>query len=181
MAAGRSRGGRGLGPPGGPGQTRAGSSTSQGLHRGSSRSRPRRPLRSLHRLCFLLHHRRAASSTGATASVSSSGPRPSKRCTFYRARGRRHPNSFKNGREQNLGRHESGGLGSRTGWGEPFFCIATSLHGPSTRSRPPKMDAARRPLCGRRPPGKATLRHDPTRPALDAPEGKGIHMPSLIL
>ena len=66
----------------GPGQTRAGSSTSQGLHRGSSRSRPRRPLRSLHRLCFLLHHWCAASSTGATASVSSSGPRPSKRYTF---------------------------------------------------------------------------------------------------
>ena len=66
----------------GPGQTRAGSSTSQGLHRGSSRSRPRRPPRSLHRFCFLLHHWCAASSTGATASMSSSGPRPSMRCTF---------------------------------------------------------------------------------------------------
>ena len=66
----------------GPGQTRAGSSTSQGLHRGSSRSRPRRPPWSLHRLCFLLHHWCAASSTGATASMSSSGPRPSKRRTF---------------------------------------------------------------------------------------------------
>ena len=162
----------------GPGQTRAGSSTSQGLHRGSSRSRPRRPPRSLHRLCFLLHHWCAASCTGATASVSSSGPRPSKRCTLFRAQGRRHPNSFKNGREQNLGRHESGGLGGRTGWGEPFFCITTSLHGLSTRSRPPIWTRRSDPLSAEDRPGKQTLRHDPARSALDAPEGKGIHMPS---
>ena len=181
MAAGRSRGGRGLGPPGGPGQTRAGSSTSQGLHRGSSRSRPRRPPRSLHRLCFLLHHWCAASSTGATASMSSSGPRPSKRRTFQergdvgiRIRSKTAENKTWEGTR--AAASEAGRDGEN-----PFFCIATSLHGPSTRSRPPKMDAAKRPLCGRRPPGKATLRHDPTRPALDAPEGKGIHMPSSTL
>ena len=47
----------------------------------------------------------------------------------------------------------------------------------SQHAEPPaQMDAAKRPPFGRRPPGKATLRHDPARPALDAPEGKGIHM-----
>ena len=161
----------------GPGQTRAGSSTSQGLHRGSSRSRPRRPPWSLHRLCFLLHHWCAASSTGATASVSSSGPRPSKRRTFIergdvgiRIRSKTAENKIWEGTR--AAASEAGRDGEN-----PF--LHRDVAARSQHAEPPaQMDAAKRPPFGRRPPGKATLRHDPARPALGAPEGKGIHMPS---